>query len=340
MRKHDIESSPISATETSEKIIPSGISHSFDISIAAHCGVVAAVIYSHLCYWITKNIVKGINFHEGRTWTYDTKKEIASNFSYLTYEQVKYALEILVEKGLIITGHFHDNKFKRELWYAIPDESILNVKGNEKKIIDKGNFPIAVEKPPQCIYKETDTIHTDIEQEGVASAQPSSAPVSVSKKLINRALHVETTEEEHGKLVKLRGESFVQHCYTTLSIWKVRTPRSKWKKGDYLSILKWVINAVDDEAKKGKGTSVDTSGDNKSPEEKNKEFAQKAADHCNPGIGKKKGVTIEIFSNYVIVKRLGSKSWEPINFRDANFKKRFTHELMKYELMERKAENE
>ncbi len=324
MRKHDIESSPISATETSE------LPYNPDFK---GC-------------WIPREIFlrRDINASEKMLWStiYNlhcrkhggcyASEEYLCEYMGMKRRQIYEMLRHLKALGLIEDVAFDGRVKVRKAVYT-------------QEVENKAPPQECGKAHPSSAEKRTAPIIYDnkayIKDKGESSAESTApASISVSKKLINRALHVETTEEEHGKLVKLRGESFVQHCYTTLSIWKVRTPRSKWKKGDYLSILKWVINAVDDEAKKGKSTVVDSSGDNKSPEEKNKEFAQKAADHCNPGIGKKKGVTIEIFSNYVIVKRLGSKSWEPINFRDANFNKRFTHELMKFEMMERKVENE
>lgn len=67
---------------------------------------------------------------------------------------------------------------------------------------------------------------------------------------VDRAPHVKTTEEEHAKLVKELGVQKTEACYQCLSEWKEATPKHKWKKGDYLSIRRWVINSVDE--KQGK----------------------------------------------------------------------------------------
>lgn len=66
-----------------------------------------------------------------------------------------------------------------------------------------------------------------------------------------REEHVFTSEEEHQKLVSQYGEGKTQAFYKRLSDWKKDTPKSKWKKSDYRSILRWVVQAeLDAEMKK------------------------------------------------------------------------------------------
>ncbi len=115
-----------------------------------------------------------------------------------------------------------------------------------------------------------------------------------SKKLEKRAEHIFTTDLDHEKLVKEYGIDFVNKCYEHFSIWKIQTPKSKWKKGDYLSIRKWVVDAVQEKEQKSKTHSkvVPGSFQNKRlPEDveskivENKAISERikgiVADHCS-----------------------------------------------------------
>lgn len=106
----------------------SGYSHSFDTGVANHLGVNAAIVLNHIMYWLRINKKKGENQNEGRTWTFETNKEIADYFGYLTEKQVRNAIDVLVENGLLIKGHFHKNHFNRTNWYAVHDESLIEDK--------------------------------------------------------------------------------------------------------------------------------------------------------------------------------------------------------------------
>jgi hypothetical protein len=123
-----------------QKIVrPSGFSHSFDTGIASSLGLGAAVVFNHIVYWLKINAAKGKNKHEGRTWMYETAAQIAEYFDYLTERQVKYALNLLVEAGLIRIGNFNKNKFDRTLWYSLVDESILGVSKNDSHLTNLSN---------------------------------------------------------------------------------------------------------------------------------------------------------------------------------------------------------
>lgn len=98
--------------------------------------------------------------------------------------------------------------------------------------------------------------HRNKEREGAepppaAPPPPRAAPSpsSVSQKkteppTVKRCEHVSTSDAEHAKLVEAHGEEFVRRCYLRLSEWKMDTPKSKWKKSDYRSILRWVVDAI------------------------------------------------------------------------------------------------
>ncbi len=80
--------------------------------------------------------------------------------------------------------------------------------------------------------------------------------ISSSKLSIERKVHVSTTQQEHETLLNKISSSDLERAYQILSDWKQDTPRSKWKKNDYRSILRWVIDALKESGKKSNPISV------------------------------------------------------------------------------------
>jgi len=65
-----------------------------------------------------------------------------------------------------------------------------------------------------------------------------------------RAPHVSTSDDEHRKLAEEYGEELRDQAYQVLSDWKQDTQRSKWKKSDYRSIRRWVIDSINEKKTK------------------------------------------------------------------------------------------
>lgn len=114
--------------------------HSFDIDIAKVYGIPAAVLFKHLYWWIEKNRANEKNFYDGYYWTYNSKKAFAELFPYMTARQIDYALQKLIEDGLVITGNYNKVAYDRTLWYAITKKgfSILQKCEMEKTFSDNG----------------------------------------------------------------------------------------------------------------------------------------------------------------------------------------------------------
>lgn len=108
--------------------------HYFDIHIAEKYGVKCAVILQNLWHWIKKNQANDINYYDGNYWTYNSKKAFAELFPYMTERQIGYALQKLIDNGLIITGNYNKVAYDRTLWYAITEKgkSILQNCQTEK----------------------------------------------------------------------------------------------------------------------------------------------------------------------------------------------------------------
>lgn len=99
--------------------------HSFNVQYAATYGVSEAVLIAHFQKWINHNIVMKKNFHDGRTWMYQTRAEISAWFPYFTEKQVRTLIDKLVKYGVIIKGNYNTSNFDKTVWYAFKDEEIF-----------------------------------------------------------------------------------------------------------------------------------------------------------------------------------------------------------------------
>ncbi len=125
--------------------------HSFSTQLAVDLGSVdLALIINHFLHWISVNKNKNTNFKEGRTWTFDTIESIASNFPYYKPHQVKYFINVLVERGILIKGEFNKANFDQTRWYAFKDESAWQFSksnyGGENSPMGKRKFSNGKEK--------------------------------------------------------------------------------------------------------------------------------------------------------------------------------------------------
>ena len=130
--------------------------HSFDILTAQKYGINAAVILRHLQFWIIKNKAHGKNFHDGRTWTYYSVSGLTKIFRYLTPKQVRRALQVLIDKNVILKGDYNKHKNTRTSWYAFVDEISFAPEGKpakssfapEGKPVAPEGRPVALEGKP------------------------------------------------------------------------------------------------------------------------------------------------------------------------------------------------
>ena len=99
--------------------------HSFDVDHALKYGVNESIMISNFQFWILKNKANGTNFHDGRTWTYNSVNAFKEIFPYWNNGQIRRCLESLVNQKVLVKGDYNKNRYERTLWYAFYDESIL-----------------------------------------------------------------------------------------------------------------------------------------------------------------------------------------------------------------------
>lgn len=160
--------------------------HHFNTFIAQKYGVNEAIIVHNFYFWIEKNKANGSNFHDGKTWTYNSISALAELFPYLSERQIRHSLDKLIEAGVLIKGNYNTAKYDRTLWYSLSDDidriykpEKYNVPATEIQPVqdcqihltnlsngsDKNVQPIPYSKP----YRNTDNTGKEEKQETSAS---------------------------------------------------------------------------------------------------------------------------------------------------------------------------
>ena len=111
--------------------------HYFHEEIATQFGVGQAIIINHLLYWISNNLAKSKNYHDGRTWTYNAVNEFSIYFPYWSESQIRTILKSLLKQDVIIENNYNKHKYDRTKWYAFNDEQYWLSKYNPIDRIDK-----------------------------------------------------------------------------------------------------------------------------------------------------------------------------------------------------------
>jgi|SRR5690606_37539070 len=121
---------------------PSGQHFSVDVTLADVYGLNCAFLIHHFQHWIRFNRDRARNRRDGRTWTYQTYDEIASHFPFLNYDQVRYAIDKLVERGVILKANYNKRHMDKTCWFAFSEEEnfVPFMKGKSKDVYERENY--------------------------------------------------------------------------------------------------------------------------------------------------------------------------------------------------------
>jgi len=264
-------------------------------------------------------------------WHKTTEAISANDISKLTSiskPTVINAVAHLEEVGLVTKIRSQDERGH------LPNQYRINVTIPTDKIYGGGgkeSLPPLVKKFDNLKRKELKkekTIPKGMSEKG--GKPPASAPPTRSP-FFERAKHVKTTEEEHAKLVAKFGLEKTERCYQRISEWKEDTPKTKWKKSDYRSILRWVADA-EREAELRKSKSEPQSTDSRA---ENKEIAKKAQE-LTRDIAKKKSVRVEVYTDRVTILSTHPTSTTPateIKYQEHGFRDQLENALRKWKLI-------
>ena len=145
--------------------------HSFDAEIAKEYGVQEAIVLRYLQGQIQHNYGNDVHYHDGRYWTYGSKKSFCVVFPYMTYEQIKRIIKKLIDLGLVVSGNFNETRMDRRLWYALTDYGLTRCPlvlkqqcNGEKTTMQCGETNNAMVEKQQCVTAgKTDIFRTEMD---------------------------------------------------------------------------------------------------------------------------------------------------------------------------------
>lgn len=275
--------------------------------------------------WIPKEIwlMEGLLASEKALWgeidsLYDEEKggcfasnEYLAKFNGVKLRRLQVMLSNLKSKGLIKDVSF--NGRERILKAVNPKEVACQTCS-----IMHGRSAGYCTHITKNIYKET--LSKDNAKKNAHASTP-------KEKLIERAPNIKTTDPEHKKLEDKYGKKIRDWCYEHLSEWKEDTLKSKWKKSDYRTIIRWVSDAYhEDQIKIKKREDFDG-------EAKNKAMATRIAAKFN-GLAKKKGIRIDVnMKALAFVFLTAQKQPIIIRYLENGFKEQVNNLMRKYNLI-------
>ncbi len=123
--------------QSQEESFPQLPNHAFNQIFAERYGVHEAILIGYFQDCINTHKLNERNFKEGRTWTCQTRREIASYLHYFSENQVRIITAKLVKKGVLIKVYFNKSSSDRALSYAFVDEKMFTDVDLEFKKINK-----------------------------------------------------------------------------------------------------------------------------------------------------------------------------------------------------------
>lgn len=121
--------------------------HSFDIEIAKEYGILEAILMQNIYFWINKNQANKIHLHDGRYWTYNSRKAFSLMFPYASEKQIRRALEKLENSNILVKGNFNKIGFDRTLWYSFSDYGFSIMQKSQIDLTKWANGNDQMDKP-------------------------------------------------------------------------------------------------------------------------------------------------------------------------------------------------
>ena len=203
--------------------------HYFDISVATEIGIIPAILYQNISYWVDKNKANDRNFHDGYYWTFNSVKAFEELFPYLTQKQIRSSLDKLEELGIIKTGNYNKLSFDRTKWYTIAKDAESNCL-RSKSHLPTEEIPFA----PQG--RTIPDINTDINSDNKNIVEQSSTtyPFSEIVDYLNKKADTQyrASSKKTQSLIKARiNEGFTLEDFKTV----IGKKTTEWKSDNKMS---------------------------------------------------------------------------------------------------------
>jgi len=117
------------------------MNHNFNIQIAKDYGLIEAILLENIAFWMHYNIANEKNKIADKYWIFNSVSAWKQLFPYLTASKIRYALQRLVKKNVLLTGVYNKAGYDKTKWYTINPEIFFNRFLEIDKVTDKkGNI--------------------------------------------------------------------------------------------------------------------------------------------------------------------------------------------------------
>lgn len=196
--------------------------HAFEVDVAKDVGVVAAVVFYELEFWVGFNAREGKNKHKGEFWTYQSAASLARELPYLTERQIRYSIEKLIESGYIKRGNFNKKGYDKTKWYTIcADKNDSFVSFPNKSVVKSVDFVAENDKMSQKVsflsdasYKSDGKSDKSVltSDNFVRTSDNFVRPIPVTNTVTNTVTNLTGKENTKRKFVPPTREELVTYC--------------------------------------------------------------------------------------------------------------------------------
>lgn len=131
------------------------------MEVAQKYGMDAAVLLHNIVYWTLKNKAEGRHFHDGRYWTYSSRKALAEMYPCWSDSQIKRILAKLRDAGALLVADYNDNRMLRTNWYS-PSDEVLALYGEEPGPVKPADPDPPPSDPGPKMPDDSDPMHCPI----------------------------------------------------------------------------------------------------------------------------------------------------------------------------------
>ena len=128
--------------------------HSFNVGDAEKYGVEQAIILFHIRFWCDQNKTKAKSQHDGRSWMYQSIREMQESFSYWSEDKIRRLVASLENQGAIISGNYNRMPQDRTKWYAV-NQTLDSANLHNGSDVSAEPLPDTKEDEKKDIYNET-----------------------------------------------------------------------------------------------------------------------------------------------------------------------------------------
>ena len=105
--------------------------------LAKGLGVNETIVLQQIHGWLVSNEKRGLNYKNGRYWTFNSLKKWHENhFSFWSESTLKRVFTSLENKGILIVGNFNRSKLDRTKWYSIDYDRVYEILGLDDEVLD------------------------------------------------------------------------------------------------------------------------------------------------------------------------------------------------------------